>query len=55
MHTIDQSCVQCDSRTFEKEEIGFSWCTMAGLDAASRQCEESPGCGKAWRDEKSNL
>ena len=45
--TIGQSCVQCDSRTFEKEEIGFSCCTMAGLDAGSRQCEESPGCGKA--------
>ena len=23
VQTIGQSCVQCDSRTFEKEEIGF--------------------------------
>ena len=29
-------CVQGDSRTFQKEEIGFPWCTMAGLDAESR-------------------
>ena len=38
-----------------KKEIGFSWCTMAGLDGESRQCEERPGCGEAWRDEKSNF
>ena len=31
-----QSCLQCDSRTFEIEEIGFSRCTVAGLDAESR-------------------
>ena len=52
---VNQSCVQCISRTFEKEEIGFSWCNMAGLDAESRWCEECPGCGEAWRDEKSNF
>ena len=32
---IGQSCVQGDSQTFEKGEISFSWCTMAGLDAES--------------------
>ena len=26
--------------------MGFSWSTMAVLDAESRKCEESPGCGK---------
>ena len=29
--SVGQSCVQCDSRTFEKEEIGFSGCAVAGL------------------------
>ena len=38
-----------------KEKLVFSWCTMAGLDAESCLCDESPGCGKAWRDEKPNF
>ena len=53
--TIGQSCVQCDSRTFEKEEIVFFWWTLTGLDADSRLCDEGPGFSEARRGEMSNF
>ena len=55
VQTVGQSSVQGDSRTLEEEEIVFFCCTMAGLDAESRQCEGGPGCETAWRDEKPNF
>ena len=36
VQSIGQLCVQRDSRTIEKEEIGFSSCTMANMDAEPR-------------------
>ena len=48
MQTVDQLCLQRESRTIEQEETGFTWCTMASLDAEPRQCEESPSNGKLW-------
>ena len=54
VQTIDQLRVYGDSRTIEKEETGFSWCTMADMDAAPCQCPKSPGTGKAGSGRKSN-
>ena len=39
---------------FRKKELVFLGAPCPVLDAESRQCEESPGNGIAWRGRKSN-
>ena len=41
VQTLDQSCVQPDSRTIEKRETGLPGCALACVESRSRQCEEN--------------
>ena len=49
-----QLCVQRHFRTIEKDEIGFSWCTMTNMDAEPHECEEWSGNVKPGSGRKSN-